>query len=173
MTVNYPSDLDVLILANTTDNYEYYMYPIKNVSYEQEKNYFDLRIPGQSAEKTRLMGLSGMGGTIKLDMRIYNDGEDRANGTAPQDTVYFDDTDGDGTDDVITVTEQITYLKEYMHDPDLNTQFILIFENGNSYYGGLIQCVVEKIRPTLFSVGQEKWKECRMDLLVGKAPGTT
>ena len=172
MTVNYPSGLDVLVLENDTDGFEYYMYPVKNVRYEQEKSYFDLRIPGESAEKTKLMGLSGMGGTIKVDMRIYNDGEDRANGTAPQGTIYFDDTDGDDVDDVITVTEQVTYLREYMHDEDLNTQYTLVFENGNSYFGGSIPCVVEKITPTLFSEDQEKWKECRMNLLVGKAPGT-
>ncbi len=68
---------------------------------------------------TILFRFSGKGENAGFDFPIFDDGVDAANGTAPTNSDFSNGT-------VITVNEQITWLKNYLFDEDFDTEWTLI-----------------------------------------------
>jgi len=148
-----------LILNPSGTTREYLIYPIENVKKNQEKPSMSIALPGQAFYENIMMGLSGQTAELSIDFKIWNDGTDRANGTAPL-GVFTNDT-------VITLEDQITYIEEYMHDPSFSCTWKLDhitgdrFDNREVFFG--------KFDTPILSRESPKWLNVRMDLTVGKS----
>lgn len=105
-------------------------------------------VPGEDATANVLTQFEGENNTFRFDVLLADEGFDKANGTAPQGTVYSD-TDGDGTDDIVTAPEQRHYLKNYVKPPSLNVDATLSGGNLLEDLDGVITSVdVQEGSPT-------------------------
>lgn len=95
--------------------YEYQITPASSFTQNQKKPSTKMPMPFSKAEEGLLMRYKGQEKDYSIQFDILNNGEDRANGTAPQDGT-FTDTDGDGTEDVITIEEQKQWLEDYIDE---------------------------------------------------------
>lgn len=121
MAVDYPSGCDVLKLTlNPNDEaYEYHIYPC-TMDLSQEKSTFSIAPPEYSARENIKMAMEGMTATIDVNFTIWNDGEDRANGTH--------------SSAVKTIGEQIDWLYEYIHNKNIADSWEI--EQVQYYYKG-------------------------------------
>ena len=92
----------------------------------QEVPNTSLNIPGEKAEKNKLLRFSGQNKSYLIRAIIYNDGTDISQGTAPT---------GDFPDGVISLFDQIRYWEEFMQDPSLGASYKL--EGPTIKSGGL------------------------------------
>lgn len=150
-SVDYVGD----ILKISKDSGEvYFMYPIEPGSMNQDKPSFSISMPGEDARNNVLMGVEGMGNDITVDFYLWNDGNDRANGTH--------------TSTVKTLQEQMDYLMDTFHDPSFETGWTLSqFQSynvpqwpSNSYDGH-----IESLRPAPNT--SPKWIPMTLQFTVG------
>lgn len=167
MAINYPDNINVLKISNSNGR-EYWAYPLAPSRGGQDKPAMSISLPGGKPSDNSLMGLEGMTRSFSLTTRLWNDGEDRANGTAPQDG-SFSDTDGDGTEDVITIEDQIDYLWNYFHSPDFSVGWTL--EQKQGYVGKRLPDMdvhLETIDIPFFDPSNVLWVEVDMVFVVGE-----
>ncbi len=168
-------DLDKIIICFDPDgnNYQYIIRPIDDVPDEVNKETISITPPGQSAENNTQLAVNGEENNITINFFVWNDGYDRANGTAPQDGT-FSDTDDDGTDDVITVNEQIRYLKNYIESPQVVANWVIT--DTNNIYGDPsdpttgTNVTLNRLRLPTYSRNTPKWRAVTMELDVGGSP---
>jgi hypothetical protein len=140
---------------------EYDIFPLQEVTITSRKEAFSIAPPGLSSSENILLGVSGMQADISIDATIWDNGTDRANGTAP--TGQFTN------DTVVTVGEQITYLEDYIHDPGFSASWTLDHLTGAAFNDDDV--FVESIEPTVLSQDSPKWKPVRMTLRRGQSVG--
>lgn len=147
------SNLEKLRLTLTTQGYEYDIYPIQSVDPTQRKNATSISVPGQAPKKNVLLGISGMEENITISFTIYDDGSDRAN------TTY--------TSDVITVEDQITYLRDEMHEPSFSAKWELDHLTGSVYSDRPV--FFEEFSTSVISNDSPKWKSATIRLRTGSS----
>lgn len=130
---------------------EYDIYPLQSVEISSTKEAFSIAPPGLAASDNILLGVSGMQGDITIDGQVWDDGNDRANGTH--------------TSTVTTVTEQVTYLEDTMHDPGFSAAWELDHLTGSAFNDD--EVFVENIDTTAISQESPKWKPLRIRLRRG------
>ncbi len=116
--VTYPEGCDVLKLT-LNGSLEYHIYPCE-VDLGQEKPSFSISPPNTGARDNIKMAMEGMTASVDVNFTIWNDEQDRANGTH--------------SSTVKTVGEQIDYLYEVMHSEGLTDSWTI--EQTQYYYVG-------------------------------------
>jgi len=121
--------------SDGTINNTYDIYPIQEVSVTSRKQAFSIAPPGLAASENILLGVSGMEADISIRANVWDDGSDRANGTA--------------SSAVTTVHEQTTYLEETMHNPSFSATWQLDHLTGSAFNDD--EVYVESVEPTVLS----------------------
>lgn len=166
-------DLDNLRLTLTSEDWHYDMHPIQEVRDGQSKDAFSIAPPGMSPRDNVLLGISGMQGDLRIDFTIWDDGTDRADGTATDANIPTspapDDRGGFDGETVVTVPEQIRWLKWYIHRPDFSATWELSHTNGEMYES--LPVFIEGLDIPTLSNEQPKWREASMTLRIGGSVG--
>jgi hypothetical protein len=149
--------LRLTLNPGTVDERQYDIYPVQDTSGRQRKEATSIAPPGTPPSSNILLGVSGMQGDITIQATAWDDGSDRANGTAPT-GVFTNDT-------VVTVEEQITYLEEYIHAPDFSATWELDHTTGAMFDND--EVFVESVDPTYIDQQSPKWKSVRISLRRG------
>lgn len=89
------------------------------ISVDTGQDLTKMPMPTKPADQGLLMNIFGEEKEFEIELTLINDGEDKANGTAPQDGT-FSDTTGDGTEDVVTLKEQYRFLERYIKKVSLD-----------------------------------------------------
>jgi len=100
-------ELSITVNPGDTDEREYQIYPIREVTISSTKEAFSIAPPGLGANENILLGISGMNADITIEAQAWDDGSDRANGTH--------------SSTVTSVEEQNTYLEDEIHAPEFAT----------------------------------------------------
>jgi len=153
-------------ITQEADNYAFTLYPVQEVNPNKRKSSFSISLPGVSARENIFISISGMQADIALDAVLWDDGSDRANGTAPDDAIL----DGE----VVTLQEQYHWLDQYIHDPAIGTSWTLedtagyfIDASGNSGE----EVFLEDFDVPTISEENERWKPVRMTFRRGRNVG--
>jgi len=147
-----------LTLNPGSDNYQYIVDVLDSVDDSQKKDSTSIAMPGQSYKNNILMSLSGQESDITIQFNIHDDGTDKADGT-------YSST-------VVTISEQIDYIKNEIQAPEIGSSWTLVDENG--IYGDYsdpangLNVAVNKINVATYSKDERKWRSCRIDLTVGE-----
>ena len=86
------------------------------VDARQEVPNTSLNIPGEKAEKNKLLRFSGQNKSYVIRSMLYNDGVDISDGSAPT---------PDFSSGVVTLFEQIRYWEDYMQNPSFGASYKL------------------------------------------------
>lgn len=146
-----PSELD----APDGGRREYDIYPLQRVDPTQRKNATSIALPGQAPTSNIFLGISGMEQDITIDFFLYDDGTDRANGTH--------------TSTVVTVEEQLTYLRDTIHEPAFAAAWQLDHLTGGVYANRDV--FLEEFSAAPIDVDSPLWKSARLVLRVGESIG--
>lgn len=148
-----PSDEDVLKISlnPSGDNYQYYMYPISSVDYTQEKPTTSISLPGQGYKDNVLMGVEGMSADITIQWYIHDDGNDKA--------------DGSYTSTIVSIKEQLDYLRDTILAESFTASWELDDVNGSRFNS--LEVAINNINPPIYQNDSPKWLQARMDLTVG------
>jgi len=160
MAINYPDGISVFKLSENANGYEYYVYPA-SLDPNQEKPSTSINIPGKGPRDNIQLGVQGMTLNMSLNLAVWEDGEDRANGTY--------------TSQVVTVRDQIEYIYQEIHNPSFDVDWT--FEqvqgypemrlppndSGNRQY----KVQVENVRIPMVAQESPKWVRGTIDLIVG------
>ena len=139
----------------TVDN-EYQIYPITgDVDISSQKDAFSIAPPGLPANENILLGVSGMQADISIPFQLWNNGEDRANGTH--------------SSTVVTVQEQADYLEDVMHDPSFLAAWQLDHLTGAAFNDDDV--FLEGVDVTVISDTARRWKPATMRLRRGGSVG--
>lgn len=133
----------------------YDIYPIETTDGSQTKDALSIAPPGLPPSGNILLGVSGMQADITINATAWNDGEDRANGTH--------------TSTVVTVDEQIDYLRNTIHAPDFSASWELDHLTGGMFDDD--EVFVEGVDPTYISRESPKWKPVTIRLRRGSSVG--
>jgi hypothetical protein len=159
-----------LTLINDGTTREYDIYPIQSVDDSQRKEAFSIAPPGLRPSQNILLGISGMQGDVSIDAVLWDNGEDRSNGTAPTSATIGYNASGteltylfDGT--VVTVEDQFQYLKHVMQAPDFGAKWELEHLTGSKFNGQ--EVFLETVEPTAISQDSPKWKPVRFQIRMG------
>lgn len=131
----------MVTIYQNVDGYEYEMKLVQRLGHQMRKPSTNISVPGGNPEDATIMAVQGQTRTYNLRFIIFNDGTDRSNGTVPDDGT-FADTDGDGTVDVITVNDQITWLRDYIFKYGLGIDYTIVGFNVDS---GGVKCHIESL----------------------------
>jgi len=134
---------------------KYQIYPIQSVDIRSRKEAFSISPPGLQSSDNILLGVNGMQADIEIQARLWNNGEDRA--------------DGSYTSSVVTIEEQIEYLEDEIHDPSFSAAWRLDHLTGTAFNDD--EVFVEAIEPTVFSVDEQGFKPVRFTLRRGQSVG--
>lgn len=151
-------NLEILTLTEQGTGYEYAMYPVTEVDERQEKPAFSVSPPGLSARQNILLGLQGQQATIDLQFAIWDDGVDRANSTY--------------SSSVITVAEQINYLRDEIHQPTFTANWTLDHTTGGQFDSKVYDSdnvYVESMQLPTISEGNPLWKPATITLRRGSS----
>lgn len=148
---------DTLKLTYDDDGYDYLIKEIQSVELPQEKPSTNTSLSGQKAEEAILMGVQGMTKSLRIRFMVYDDGTDKANGTAPA-GVFTDDT-------VETLNEQREWLLDYIHDESFSGSWSLsqINDSRISDLNGFLG----NIRMTPLGLENYVWFPCTIEFTVG------
>jgi len=119
--------------GTSAGNYKYIVKDLVKESDKRKSPTTSMPRPGEPAEKNILLAFQGEEGEVTLNFWLYNDGTDRADGTAPQDGTYSD-TDGDGTEDVVSIMEQRHFLEYYVKRAEIDATYTLYDTNDAIMY---------------------------------------
>lgn len=148
--------LEKLTLTQNTDGYEYEMYPITEAPYSQRKPAFSVSPPGVGPENNVLLGIQGQQADIRLQFAIWDDGSDRANGTY--------------TSTVISLADQIQYLRDEIHKPTFSVTWTLDHTPGDQYSESIYtnqDVYVESMEIPTLSTQNRRWLRSTMTLRRG------
>ena len=149
--------LDKLRLTNTTDGYDYDIYPLRGVDEQQTKDALSISPPGRAASENILLGLQGQQADITVRFQLHDDGTDKADGTAPVGE-YDSDT-------VVTKAEQRDYLRRFIHAPEFDVSWTLTHLTGEEFDGD--EVFVEQIDIPTLEQDSPKWHESSIRLRRG------
>jgi len=152
--------LELQLDRDNDDNIDlkYQIYPIQSVDIRSRKEAFSISPPGLQSSDNILLGVNGMQADIEIQARLWNNGEDRA--------------DGSYTSSVVTIEEQIEYLEDEIHDSSFSAAWRLDHLTGSAFNGTEEDEVfVEAIEPTVFSVDEQGFKPVRFTLRRGQSVG--
>lgn len=82
-----------------------------------------MNLPGTDADQAKVLKYSGKQGDGQLSIRLIDNGNDKARGTAPLSD--FSDSDGDGTAEVITLFDQKRFLNNFINTPEIGAEVYL------------------------------------------------
>lgn len=148
-----PTNEDVLKISlnPSGENYQYYIYPLSSVDYSQEKPTTNISLPGKGYRDSILMGVSGMTADITIQWDIHDDGNDKANGNF--------------TSTVISIKEQLDYLRDTIFAESFTASWELDDVNGNRFDS--LEVAINNINPPIYQNDSPKWLRARMDLTIG------
>jgi len=145
-----------LTLDPNSDNYQYIIDMIQDVDDRQSKDATSISLPGQSYKKNVLMGISGQTSEIDISFYIHDDGTDKA--------------DGSYTSTVVSIDEQIDYLKNTMQAPSFSAKWELDKIQGDNVYSYSAHPVFfEQVRMPTASRDSPNWRNCSISLVVGES----
>jgi len=157
---------NTVTITQLQDGYEFELYPVQTVDVSQRKSSFSIAPPGQSAREAIFLSISGMEADLTLDTVFWDDGTDKANGTAPDDAIL------DGQ--VVTLQEQYYWLDQYIHDEGISTGWTLedsegwfIDADGNPGE----EVFMEDYDTTPIGEENERWKPVRITFRRGQNVG--
>lgn len=152
--------LERLTLTLTTKSYEYEITNIIQVGTSQEKPQLSISVPGTPPSGNILIGVQGMQGDLPIRFRAHDNGTDKANGTAPAGE-FADDT-------VVTIEEQANWLEDFMHAPEVDSEWTLTHETGNRFNGDVV--TLESVDVPTLVQDSPKWHEWNLRLRRGGNP---
>ena len=150
-------NLETLTITQTNDGYEYTMAVLQGVDESQEKPAFSISPPGRSASNNILLGIQGQQGDIRITFFLHNDGTDKANGTAP--------TGAFNNDTVVTIAEQRTWLREYIHAPAFEVEWQLNHDTGDEFNNDTV--FLENMDIPTLQRDSPNWTEATLSLRRG------
>jgi hypothetical protein len=136
---------------------EYEITMLESVTGSQTKEAFSIAPPGAAASENIFLGISGMEGDINVTWNIHDDGTDKANGT--HDTT------------VVTVEEQIEYIRDVIHDPGFLASWQLNHETGSQFSND--EVFLENFDVPYIQRESPKWRQATMRLRRGRSSGST
>jgi len=145
---------------------QYIISNIINVNFTQEKPSSSIKPPGDAPEKNTIMALQGQTRDPEIRFSIHNDGTDKSNGTSPSEI----------GGDVVTIIEQIIFLRDYIDAPEIESTWTLVdnFDDSDLLYGPWntpsdgMPIIVNSVDTNPVDLESPKWRECRIQLKVGK-----
>ena len=162
MAIVVDTDRVVLVLNGT--NY-YNMDYILKVTDRQEKPGSSMSPPGQNYKNNIIMALGGQMADIEVSFVIANGGDDKSVDESGNNTHPSGDT-------VVTVKEQIQYLKDVMQSYKIGSSWTLADEDG--FYGSLsdptngLNVSFQNLEVPTYDNNSPRWREARMELQVGE-----
>ena len=149
-------------LTELSRNNIYTMYPINSIDDSLEKPTISMSLPGTSYSENPLMGLEGQESSITVDFTIWDNGEDRGSGN-----------------NIISVSDQLDYLKNTIFEPDFDAKWELSLyyledepdEHANRNYRlyEKEQVLIDSHNLPVVTETSFKWIEgCRMEFVIGE-----
>lgn len=161
---------------------------VQDIAQEFSKDSTSMALPGSDYRKNILMGLSGMESNITINFYIHDDGTDKSDGTLEDgdcsqmysegdgdddtDHNFWHDSDGDGNYDyeVVTVEEQMHYLRRVIFDPGFTATWELNCPDDE--WEGLkpfdnLEVFVSNVDYSWMNRDSPKWRICRLEAVVG------
>lgn len=155
---------------NLTDPLEYTITVIQGAEDSQSKDAFSVAPPGLGPTENILLGVSGMQRDTEIRWAIHDDGTDKSNGTVSTAVTNGDIPSGEFENDtVVTLSEQVRYLQDWIHDPDFNAGWTLDHATGGMYSSR--EVFIETIDTPTILQDSPRWLEARMALRVGSSTG--
>lgn len=155
-----------------TAEYEYEVKLAQSVTINAKEDSTTLPLPGTKAEESIVQAFQGESEEINISFIIYNDGTDKSNGTCPQDSDFndpsnnpFEDTTGNGSQDVVTIQEQIKFLKDYIKTPNISSEHQ--FEGYPLVSGDFKQGRLVEVNPQI-DAGSPNHVPCDLRIVVGQ-----
>ncbi len=140
---------------------------IDGIEDTQRKDAVDITPPGRAPRQNLLLGVSGMSADVSVAWWIHNDGTDKSNGTAANVADFPEDT-------VVTLNEQIVWLRDYVHAPAFDVSWtltqvagpranetVLVYDNEPVFVESLDLPTIQNDSP--------KWLAARMGLRFGES----
>lgn len=152
-------NLDKARLELTTQGYQYDMYPLRGIDESQTKDAVSIAPPGQSPGENVLLGIQGMQGDLTVNFALHDDGTDKSNGTAPL-GVFDNDT-------VVTIAEQVEWLRDYIHAPDFDAQWTVTHTTGSLLDG--MEVFVENVDVSYLQQESPRWTDASIRLRRGSS----
>ena len=152
-----------------SDNLQYRVSMIQSVGGPQTKEALSIAPPGAAPRENILLGVSGMQADVTVRWMIHDDGTDKADGTATG-------VSGFGSDTVVTLNEQIVWLRDHIHDPSFSASWEISHTQGPrssetvSLYDG-DGVFIERVDTPDIVRESPKWLEARMALRRGQSIG--
>lgn len=96
---------------------------VTNVEVGFNRDLHQVNLPGTDARQAKVLKYSGKQADGQLTIRLIDDGEDKARGTAPSSD--FSDSDGDDVPEVITLYDQKRFLNNWINSPEIGAEVYL------------------------------------------------
>lgn len=145
--------LQLTLNPGETDERQYTVTMLQEVSISSTKEAFSIAPPGLSARDNILLGISGMQADIDISFEVHDDGTDKANGTH--------------TDTVVSVEDQIRYLEDTMQAADFGASWELDHLTGSAFNSD--EVFFETVDLTPISLDSPKWKPATLRLRRGSS----
>jgi hypothetical protein len=137
-------------IVNRGNNRRYNLSIISDFSYTHSQQTMDFPLPEAKAEENLLFRFDGQVLEIVFTFAIIDDGTDKSHGTH--------------TSEVVTITEQLEYLKDYIFTPEYNTYWTL---TDNEEFSGGVDGAIKEKRIHKFP-GQPDYKEGKITFILGE-----
>jgi len=145
---------------------------IQEIPQSISKDAMSIALPGADYRDNILMGMSGMESDVSLNCFVHKDGTDRADGTFTNtDCAQGDNfTEDSGNYKVVTVQEQLQYLRRVMFDPGFDATWMIDtpdVASGDIKPFDNIEVFVEGMDISWMNTDSPSWRVIRVDLRVG------
>lgn len=120
-------------LTNNLNSRQFLFETISPVTNTKRQPLTAIPLPNADSSSTLLFRLFGQEESVQFSFAITTTTVDRANGTAPS---------GDFPSGVLTIDDQIKYLRDYIFTADFDASWNF---TNNRLYDGAIECVIEDL----------------------------
>ena len=145
--------LTLTLNPGDADEREYEITILETVDEQQTKEAFSISTPGASAAQNVFIGISGKQADISITFHIHDDGTDKANGTH--------------TSTVVTVEEQIEYVRDVIQSPAFSASWQLNHETGSKFSND--EVFFEEFDVPLIERQSPRWKRAMIRLRRGQS----
>ena len=166
---DFNGDKLLIVLNPDSDDVRYAVYPISQIRDAQTKPSISISPPGASYKENLLMGVSGQETEMDIEFYLHDDGEDKSHGTHPRDQ------------NVVSLSDQIEYLKDEIHESDFDTSWELYtnfglwegYDFNNEDYDSEprdegLEVFIEDVNLTILNENSPKWLQGTIRIKVGE-----
>ena len=147
------------------DNVQYDFFPLEEIDGRQSKPAFSIAPPGQAPQDNIFLGISGMDADLPIRWWLYDNGEDRSNGTAGGVADF-------PSNEVVTLNEQIRWVENHIHAPSFDATWELDHIEGPRTEDDIPlfdgdEVYVERVELPKIQRDSPRWLEARAELRRG------